>query len=233
MALEHGSEVEKFDQYADSYEQAHAKSVGLSGEAPEYFAEHKLSCLERLGVPRSAHVLDFGCGTGNLTRALSARYAMVSGYDPSSRSLIRARERAPNARFHASEAALPEAGFDVAVLSGVLHHVPPRERAALLGRVAGKLRAGGRLVVFEHNPYNPVTLRAVKACPFDDDAILLRPRELRALFEGARLEDVRQEFVLFFPRALARLRPLESWLRACPLGAQTLTHAVRSWTSPP
>ncbi len=227
MALEHGSEVEKFDEYADRYEQEHAKSVGLSGESPEYFAEHKLSCLARLGISPTAHVLDFGCGTGNLTHLLANRYAEVSGYDPSARSLLRARERTPRAHFHASEATLPEAGFDVAVLSGVLHHVPPGERPALVERVARKLKAGGRLVVFEHNPYNPLTLRAVKTCPFDDDAILLRPREVRDLLEGAKLGSVRQDFVLFFPHLLARLRPLERWLRACPLGAQTLTHALR------
>jgi SAM-dependent methyltransferase len=227
MALERSSEVEKFDKYAGSYEAALQASVRMSGEGPEYFAQHKLGCLERLGVPAGTPVLDYGCGTGSLTEPLSRHFAAVSAFDPSSRSLERARERAPAATFYDTEAAIPEAAFGLVVLSGVLHHVPPGERLALLLSAAAKLRPGGQLVVFEHNPYNPLTVRAVRDCPFDDDAILLPPRELRALLRRSGLRAVRQDYVLFFPRALARLRPLETLLRSCPLGAQTLTRGVR------
>jgi SAM-dependent methyltransferase len=223
VSLERASEVEKFDHYARSYRDAHQASVRLSGEAPEYFAEHKLGCLERAGVAATARVLDYGCGTGSLTRLLAGHYRDVVGYDPSEQSLEFARQAAAAARFYADEGSIPEASFDVAILSGVLHHVPPRERAALVASVVRKLAPGGRLFVFEHNPYNPVTRRAVAACPFDDDAILLPPREVRALLRGARLSSVQQRFVLFFPRPLARLRPFEPLLGWCPVGAQTLT----------
>ena len=77
--------------------------------------------------------------------------------------------------------------------------------------------------MFEHNPWNPVTRRAVADCPFDDDAILLWPRELRSLFREAGYEDVRQDFIVFFPRSLALLRPLEPKLRWLFLGGQTMT----------
>lgn len=227
MALERGSEVGKFDRYAETYTQAHAASVRASGEPPEYFARHKLGCLERLGVSERDRILDYGCGTGNLLELLAERFGLVSGFDPSERSLERARERAPEAALYASEAAIPEAAFDVVILSGVLHHVPPAERRNVLAMVYEKLAPGGRLVIFEHNPYNPLTVRAVRACPFDDDAVLLSPRELRRLLAEARLGAIRQRYVLFFPRALAMLRPLEPWLAACPLGAQTLTSGVR------
>jgi SAM-dependent methyltransferase len=226
VSLERASEVEKFDHYAKAYREAHRDSVRLSGEAPEYFAEHKLGCLERAGVLPGASVLDYGCGTGSLTRLLAGRYARVAGYDPSAQSRELAEKVAPSARFYADEGALPDAGFDVAVLSGVLHHVPPAERAGVLALVVKKLIPGGRLFVFEHNPYNPVTRRAVAACPFDDDAILLAPREIRGLLERAQLGAVQQDYVLFFPRPLARLRPFEPLLRWFPLGAQTLTIGV-------
>ncbi len=227
MALDHASEVKKFDHYAQSYEQAHAESIRLSGEAPEYFAQHKLDCLLRLGVSPSHSVLDYGCGTGGLTRLLGGKFSRVAGYDPSARSLEVARERAAAATFYASDAEIPAASFDVGVLSGVLHHVAPLERLALVTAAVAKLKPGGRLFVFEHNPYNPLTIKAVRACPFDDDAILLKPSEIRGLFRQALLAPVRQDYVLFFPGPLRRLRPLESLLRACPLGAQTLTVGVR------
>lgn len=223
MSLERASEVEKFDHYAQSYREAHRESVRLSGEAPEYFAQHKLACLERAGVGPQQRLLDYGCGTGTLLGLSSARFSNVSGYDPSRESLALARERAPSATFYTDEDAIPDAAFDVAILSGVLHHVPPVERERVVSRVATKLAPGGRLFVFEHNPYNPLTVRAVRSCPFDDDAILLPPSEVRALLERAALGSVRQDYVLFFPRALARLRGLEPLLRWLPLGAQTLT----------
>jgi SAM-dependent methyltransferase len=223
VSLERASEVEKFDHYAQSYREAHRESVRLSGEAPEFFAEHKLHCLARAGVGPDQRLLDYGCGTGTLLGLSSARFRSIAGFDPSHESLALAREQAPRATFYTEEDAIPDAAFDVAILSGVLHHVPPSERGRVVSRVAAKLAPGGRLFVFEHNPYNPLTRRAVRACPFDDDAILLPPSEVRGLLERASLLGVRQEFVLFFPRALASLRPLEPLLRWCPLGAQTLT----------
>jgi len=223
VSLERATEVEKFDHYAQSYREAHRESVKLSGEAPEYFAEHKLGCLARAGVGREARLLDYGCGTGTLLGLSSGRFQSLAGYDPSQESLSLARQQAPSATFYADESAIPDAAFDVAILSGVLHHVPPPERADVVSRVASKLAPSGRLFVFEHNPYNPLTQRAVKACPFDDDAILLPPGEVRGLLERASLGGVRQDYVLFFPRSLARLRPLEPLLRWFPLGAQTLT----------
>ena len=228
MSLDRATEVEKFDHYAQTYRDAHRESVRISGEAPEFFAEHKLGCLERAGVSASQRVLDYGCGTGSLTRLLSERFQVVAGHDPSAESLSLARQQAPKATFHGDEASIPDASFDVAILSGVLHHVPPAERAGVLALVVRKLVPGGRLFVFEHNPYNPLTRRAVNACPFDDDAILLPPREVRALLEAASLGAVQQDYVLFFPRALAPLRRLEPLLRGFPLGAQTLTIGVRA-----
>jgi 2-polyprenyl-3-methyl-5-hydroxy-6-metoxy-1,4-benzoquinol methylase len=228
VSLERASEVEKFDQYAPTYREAHRQSVRLSGEGPEYFAEHKLGCLARAGVSAAHSVLDYGCGTGSLTRLLCGRFAFVGGFDPSAESAKVAREHAPTATIYDDEGAIPRERFDAAVLSGVLHHVPPAERARLVASVAQKLKPRGRLFVFEHNPYNPLTRRAVRLCPFDDDAILLPPREVRGLLEGASLAPVLQDYVLFFPRPLAPLRPLEPWLGWFPLGAQTLTIGTRA-----
>jgi SAM-dependent methyltransferase len=227
MTLERASEVDKFDRYAQSYNEAHAASIQASGEGPEYFARHKLQCLVRMGLSREQRVLDYGCGTGSLTRLLLERCDAVSGYDPSARSLEQARQAAAGASYFSDEREIPQGAFELVVLSGVLHHVPPPERARVLETVASKLRVGGRVVIFEHNPYNPLTVKAVQDCPFDDDAILLPPSELRRLLRGARLGAVRQDFVLFFPRALRLFRPLEPWLRWLPVGAQTLTAGTR------
>jgi 2-polyprenyl-3-methyl-5-hydroxy-6-metoxy-1,4-benzoquinol methylase len=216
----------KFDAYSEDYQALHATSVGVSGEGTEYFAEYKLRCLtERLGLRRDDRVLDFGCGIGNLTALLARGFDFVHGFDPSEKSLAMCAQRAPSAILHGSEDAIPDGTFQTAILSGVLHHVPVDERVALLRRLRRKLQPSGRLVVFEHNPLNPLTRWAVKMCPFDDDAVLLWPWEARRTLERAGYARARVEFIVFFPRALQRLRPLEPLLRGCPLGAQVMVVA--------
>lgn len=211
-----------FDAHARSYQELVAASIAASGESAEYFGEYKLACLRRIGVPVHEPVLDFGCGVGSLTRLLADRFGEVHGYDPSRVSLEVARHGVPSAIFHDDPAGPKDAHFGTVVLSGVLHHVAPGERAAVLERVRRKLRRGGRVVVFEHNPLNPLTRRAVTACPFDDDAILLWPWEATRLLRRAAFHDVQRDFIVFFPRALAFLRPLEPRLRRVALGAQMM-----------
>jgi SAM-dependent methyltransferase len=213
----------KFDRYASSYEQLHASNISISGEGTQYFARYKVECLLRAGVPLSAPILDFGCGIGNVTRELVTCFGSVHGYEPSSVSAEQARRSAPTAKIHDQLDSVPDAHFVAAVLSGVLHHVPPSDRRQLLSDVLTKLAPGGTLFVFEHNPYNPLTRRAVATCEFDDDAILLWPRELKTLLTGAGFADVRLDYIVFFPKALAFLRPLEPKLRWLFAGAQTLT----------
>jgi SAM-dependent methyltransferase len=217
----------KFDEVASQYDEIHAKGMSPSGEPSGYFAQYKIDRLKRLGVTADASVLDFGCGVGNITELLAENFSSVVGYDPSVGSLEVARKRLPGLTFYSDENLLPKAKFDVVVLAGVMHHVSPDERHAVISRARDALKAGGRLVIFEHNPYNPITRRVVDNCPFDEDAILLPPREVRGVLTAAGLVDVKQAFIVFFPHALAFLRRLEPAIGFFPLGAQTMTVGVR------
>jgi SAM-dependent methyltransferase len=211
----------EFDQYAHSYEDMHAAHITLSGESPDYFAIYKQKLLERLlGKGFSQPVLDFGCGIGNLTRFLTQSFPVVHGYDPSSDSAELARKRAPGATFFDDTEALPKNHYGAAVLANVLHHVPPANRPRLLNIVAGTLALGGKLVIFEHNPLNPLTRRVVAACPFDENAELLFPWMTKKLLRGAGLKKTALDYIVFFPHGLARMRPLEPRLAWLPLGAQ-------------
>ena len=224
VQLKQDGAAPKFDGYARDYEDLHKASVAASGEDPAYFHDYKIDCLRRRGLCRGP-LLDYGCGTGNLTERLAraaGEVGEIHGFDPSTESLAEARARAPSAVLHDDPRALPREHFATAVLSGVLHHVAPPERAGVLETVRSTLRPGGAIVVFEHNPLNPVTRRAVAACPFDDDAILLWPWEARRLLVRAGFTDVSLEYIVFFPKALAFLRPLEPRLRRVALGAQQM-----------
>lgn len=224
---------EGFDHYAADYEGLLSDSVRASGEGPDYFAEYKCDVLLRTWrpPPGARVVLDYGCGMGLLTRHLVMAYDGVHGYDPSSKSIGRARELVPAATFFHRETDLSPGRYGAVVLANVLHHVPVLERAALLERVGRLLVPGGTIFVFEHNLLNPLTRRAVAACRFDDDAILLGPFELPRLLRSAGFADVRRDFIVFFPRALARLRGLEPRLARVPFGAQMFARGVRPQAS--
>lgn len=218
--------AEKFDAYARDYEALHKTSIASSGEDPSYFHDYKIACLERLAL-LDGPVLDYGCGTGNLLERLASRTPELHGYDPSAESRAEAATRAQAAVLHASTDSLPEGHFETAILSGVLHHIPPAERGAVLSVVRRALRPGGRVVVFEHNPLNPLTVRAVKTCEFDDDAILLFPWTARRTLRDAGFTDVALDYIVFFPRTLAFLRRLEPRLRRLALGAQQMLVGTR------
>jgi SAM-dependent methyltransferase len=218
---------QKFDAYAETYQQLHTQSVATSGERADYFHDYKMRCLSRLGLRMSDRILDYGCGIGNLTLRLKHGGYLVHGYDPSEKSLEVIRSRAPDVELYHLTDEIPKDFFDVAVMSGVLHHIPTADRADVVREVLGRLRRGGKLIIFEHNPFNPLTKKAVHDCPFDDDAILLKPSEIVRLLQRAGYTDVRLDFIVFFPKVLSFFRPFESALRWCPLGGQTMTIGSR------
>jgi hypothetical protein len=94
--------------------------------------------------------------------------------------------------------------------------------------VLEKLRPGGRVFIFEHNPLNPLTRRAVALCAFDDDADLLFPWQAKRLLRDAGFTNVKLDYIVFFPRQLAFLRGLEPRLGWLPGGAQLLVSGERA-----
>src|SRR5437762_2262635 len=77
---------------------------------------------------------------------------------------------------------------------------------------------GAPLFIFEHNPYNPLTVRVVRRIPFDEGVKLLRPYGAAELLRAAQFRVGRPRFYFFFPRILRCLRPIEAYLDWMPLG---------------
>ena len=111
----------------------------------------------KLGLPaRCGSALDFGCGAGRLTRALSLRFDRAVGVDISAEMVRVARELnpdRPNCEFVVSAAqdlALFESGsFDFAYSSIVLQHVPGRPLALNYVRELVRVLAENGLLVFQ------------------------------------------------------------------------------------
>lgn len=105
----------------------------------------------RIRATHPLHVVDLGCGTGDLTAELLARWptARVDGVDASEAMLEKARARAVPGRleFHAGDLATwqPPAPPDVLVSNAALHWVAGQR--AQLARLGGLLAPGGTLAV--------------------------------------------------------------------------------------
>ena len=219
--------VVSFDRYANDYENLLSESISISGEDSEFFSKIKADFLEAWVQRPSDRILDYGCGIGILTRLLCSRNLNVFGFDPSEHSVEIASQSAPSVTFFDQFERVPSNFFDLVVVANVFHHVEPSERLSTAKRIAKCLRPGGKVVVFEHNPLNPLTRYAVSRCEFDEGVELLGRREVKELLSASSMFEVEYRYIIFFPRFLRMLRPFEANLRSVPLGAQHVTVAER------
>lgn len=219
----------EFDEFAHNYADMAGDNTKFFASDYDYFGRYRCNIIKRLIGDAVGAILDYGCGVGLGVAALRDVFpqARVVGCDLSEDSLAVARKNQPGNEFVdlAALPALPQ--FEVVTAVSVFHHIPPADRDAALRYCCDRLKPGGHLFVFEHNPYNPVTRHLVARCPFDRNAILLPPAETIARVERAGFDRVMVQYCLFFPKALAVLRPIESRLGWLPLGGQYYVWGVR------
>lgn len=100
--------------------------------------------------PGGGAVLDIGCGHGvPITQALLAAGLAVHGVDASPSMIAEFRRRFPHAAAQCcpvEESRFFERTFDGVVAWGLMFLLPPVAQAALIHRVAGILKRGGRFL---------------------------------------------------------------------------------------
>ncbi|MFO7654013.1 MAG: class I SAM-dependent methyltransferase [Candidatus Krumholzibacteriia bacterium] len=226
----------EFDEYAASYDELLQRSVAFAGQSSDFYTQVKAEILLALLTARhgadldAVDILDIGCGTGRTDVHLASGCGRLRGVDPSRESVAVARRSNPSVEYRVQDGdRLPYAdgSFHEAFTINVMHHVPPERWTAFLREAHRVLRPGGRLLIFEHNPWNPLTRKAVRDCVFDADAVLLDPRRLVTLTSAAGFSPQRACFILFFPWRRRLFRRIERHLGWLPLGAQYIVAAHR------
>jgi SAM-dependent methyltransferase len=225
----------EFDAYADKYDGGMENPLkALAGDGADDFVAVKSRWLLRywpeLSFNSELSILDYGCGVATLLRLLRAAGipGHLTGTDVSA-GMLREAARvwpsdSPPPLFQVQTGAttvLPPASFDLIIISAVLHHVPVAQRTEVYSELHRLLRPDGRLVVFEHNPWNPVTRFVVARTPIDQDAILLPPPEVTAALAKGGWRDIRTSHLMFLPPRLGVVATaaerLFGWL---PMGGQ-------------
>jgi ubiquinone/menaquinone biosynthesis C-methylase UbiE len=130
----------------------------LRGKDPT-FVTYREAYLDVMDLPRTAAVLDVGCGTGVVTRAIASRdgfAGIVTGIDQSPDFIAVAETLAANdgvddrVRFAVGDAHqldFPAASFDAVVAHTLVSHV--RDPLAVLEEAARVVRPGGLVAVFD------------------------------------------------------------------------------------
>lgn len=138
-----------YDDFAAAYEEANENGLFNAWyERPEM--------LRLAGDVEGLRVLDAGCGSGPLTKALRDRGAVASGFDLSPAMVTLAKERLggdADVRVGDLAAPLPYADdeFDLATVSLALHYV--KDWAPTLAELRRVLKPGGRLLVSIIHPF--------------------------------------------------------------------------------
>lgn len=226
----------EFDQFARDYDALHVRSIAFSGCEPEYFAEYKVeyaaNCFRNFCDSEDS-ILDFGCGTGASVPYFQKhlRKANLICADVSRESLQMVRRRFQETTIckliDADCLDLPSNSVAMAFSACVFHHIRPEQHMNWVTELYRVTRPGGIVLLFEHNPVNPLTRYAVNKCAFDENAILLHPSDLRSRLRSAGWTGLRTRYHVFFPGFLRAFRPLEAGLGWLALGGQYSVFAVK------
>lgn len=212
---------------AERYEHQVGDAIRFARRDHEFFLAAKARVLldlvdSRLRDNKPIRALDVGCGDGRLDSMLEP-LEELHGVDVSPEMVAAAAETVPRGHFQVADGTrLPfaDGAYDLTFTVCAVHHVDPDERFAYLSELRRVTRTGGLVVVFEHNPLNPLTRLVVHRCAFDEGVVLLGPGSLRRLAEATGLTVEETRYILVSPWASAPFLRLERWLAPVPAGAQ-------------
>lgn len=112
--------------------------------------------IRRLGADVQT-VIDIGCGDGTFTSQLATRLPHLSftGFDPANTAIEAATKHFANCAFRVGDildcSRIPETTFDLAIMRGVIHHLPTQRQA-----IENALTLSRRVLIIEPNGNNPI-----------------------------------------------------------------------------
>lgn len=224
-----------FDSFSKNYNEELNGTLRLTGYDTGTLTKAKLIKLQEL-FPALAqnhfNLLDFGCGIGNLYESVKQFFpnSSYTGVDESGESIIKAQSRfSNNSIFHnLNSENWKNTQYDLIFSAGVFHHIPHDEHQSILEELSGLLKPNGKLAIWEHNPFNPVTKKIVNDCIFDQDAVLINPYRMKKKFTAIPLSSIRVTYTSFFPKPLSYLNALDPYLGWLPLGGQFVISGEKS-----
>jgi len=174
-----------------------------NGADPEYVEQIIPLAVEELAG--RTHVLDLGCGDGQIARALASQGSEVLGVDPTQLHIDIARERGGGSRYllgGATEIPANDNTFDAVVACLVFEHIDQMDEA--MTEVARVLKPQGQFSFFLNHP-----LLQTPGSGWIDDHIIDPPEQYWRigpyLVETESIEEVEKDiYIRFIHRPLSR-----------------------------
>lgn len=230
----------EFDVFRDTYEAEVARAISFAGQELDVYVATKARDLVRRvkkarGDPAKLDALDIGCGVGLTDSYLVQTFRRLHGVDVSAPLVERAIRTNPGveyAVYSGDRLPYPDASFDVVFAICVLHHVELGDQMSLVNEFARVTRPGGVALVYEHNPFNPITRLVVSRCRFDEGVVLLYPSGTRRLLTEAGFVAAQTRHIIFSPVRPRLIESAERALGVVPLGAQYVAIARKPVPKP-
>lgn len=197
----------------------------MFGPSHKHYMKQKtdllLRCIRENGL-NTKTILDVGCGTGELETNLASQFDMV-GVDLAVSVLRVAKDRRRDCEFlRASCNKMPfrDSVFTLGLVVNVLHHLKLDDRQMLFSEISKKIAPGGHVVVFEHNPKNPLTRLVVRGCQIDRGVVLLNTKDVTSLASASKIAKLDIKYLTFFPPVLSFMNSHEKRMQRLPLGGE-------------
>ena len=217
--------MESFDKFAPQYDDLLRDPLrDRFAGGSDFFIRQKCRVVARRlrsAGGRPLRILDAGCGQGTAFQFFD-RTIHVFGSDISIPMLRDAARRGPVTVQEPYRLPFADNTFDAVYAFCIYHHIPVTEHVTHLRELKRVVRTGGQVMVFEHNPYNPVTARIFSRAPIDRGCEMIKPAALRQTFLDAGFgSEIDHGYLLFVPEPLHKMfggiEPALAWL---PLGGQ-------------
>ncbi len=222
----------EFDRHSSDYRKKLGNSMpGVAGNVDRFALQKVALMAEAIPGPLEGIFLDFGSGIGLSVPHIRSHFPamQVICADPSLESLaqIDTGEDPMVSTVQLSDAMtnLATDSVQLALAACVFHHIAPDERDHWFAELRRVIAPGGKLWVFEHNPWNPGTQWIVRNSPLDENAILLKVGEVVQRARKAGFNQTRREYTLLGPPDWTWLSRMEKLLSSMPLGAQYFVEA--------
>ncbi|MGA8941856.1 MAG: class I SAM-dependent methyltransferase [Thermoactinomyces sp.] len=140
---------ELFDQWAEDYDKAVAGGNEEYREVFEGYPRILQAVVNSLALPQESVVMEFGVGTGNLTRLLLKSGYQVIGIEPSAAMRKKAKAKLPDLKLYDGHFMHVPAGLpsvDALVSTFAFHHLTDEMKDRALQDLARRLNPGGKIV---------------------------------------------------------------------------------------
>lgn len=217
-----------FNNFQNNYEKELERAIAFSGQDVNFFTQVKANLLIKLaskylGEISEKKIIDIGCGIGLTNKILAPHFKNLFAVDIAKDLIEKAKSQNPTIQyFHYDGHVLPfpDGKFDLAFTICVMHCLPVHEWTHYIKEISRTVKKGGFLVVFEHNPLNPLTRYVVNRCSLSVGANLVLPSKLKKTFLDCELTPIEKKYFLIFPWEFKWLKNFEKLVSFIPFGAQ-------------